>query len=184
MQYKKYILEGNMLVIDPSSGSTSAAGYAMFKNGILHDSGIIEICSIKSRENRLRDILECLQKEFTDPVDVLVIENIEAKIAPKVLIQSCGVYIAALPYKHYFEMNIQTWRGIAMRLGGWKKRSKSRNTTIGDPNGQEGDEVDARYIGYAAIALALGYDTRLPEKDREASIAQTKDLISKGYLNQ
>ena len=174
-QYRKYILEGTFLAIDPSSGKSSAAGWALFKEGKLYSSGTVEICSIAAKEMRLRAIMECVQADFK-PVDLLVIENIEGRMAPKILIQAAGVYIASIQSKAYFEMNIRTWQSIAEKLGGWKKTNKS-GTVRGDCNGNEGDEYDAQYIGWAAIALALGYDTRQKEADREPYIELTKQRM-------
>jgi len=175
-QYKKYILEGSFLAIDPSSGKTSAAGWALFKGGILMEAGIIEVCSVSAKQHRLKALLKKLQERF-DLVDLLVIENIEGRMAPKVLIQACGVFIAGIESKVYFEMNIRTWQSIAEKLGGWKKTNKAGKVR-GDPDGNEGDEYDAMYIGWAAIALALGYDTRQKAAEREPFIDKTRERMN------
>lgn len=168
LQYKRYILEGTFLVIDPSSGRSGDGGWALFENGKLKESGVIEISSIASKQKRLVAILECMQSQFTDPVDLLVLEKIDGRMAKRILIQACGVFIATAPSKVYFEMNVMTWRSIASKLGGWKKVSKNTGKVHGDSEGNEGDEIDAQYIGWASIALALGYDTKKKTKAGEA----------------
>ena len=175
LQFSKYILEGKFLAIDPSSGKTGNAGWALFEKGKLHSSGILDIYSDSSRERRLKSILECMQKEF-EPVDLLVLENIEGRMAPKILIQACGVIIAGTPSDRYFEMNIITWQSIAMKLGGWKKTNKN-GVVRGDPKGNEGDEYDAQYIGFASIALALGYDAKSKPEFNDPIIENVKSII-------
>jgi len=175
LQYKKHVLGGTMLCIDPSSGKTSAAGWALFKEGRLVESGLVTVCSVASREIRLREILACVQADF-DPVDLLVIEKIDGRMAKRILIQACGVYMSAIDSKSFFEMNVQSWQAISKRLGGWKK-TNSKGVVRGDPKGREGDEVDAEYIGWSAIAFALGYDQTASEEDNEIKLKLVRERM-------
>jgi hypothetical protein len=174
-QYKHYILEGSFLAVDPSSGKTSAAGWALFQEGKLVESGIIEVCSVASKENRLREIMKVVSQKF-DPVDLLIVEKIDGRMATRILIQACGVYIASIESTCFFEMNIQSWQAIAKRLGGWKKTNKIGDER-GDPNGREGDEVDAIYIGHAAVAFAMGYDSKDSEEKKEEILSTIRGMI-------
>jgi len=179
VQYKKAILEDMFLCIDPSSGATGDSGWALFQAGRLHSSGVIHIDSDQPVEVRLREILRCLQEEFTGMgLDLLIVEKIEGRHAAAVLIQACGVFIAGIKSDHFFEMNVLTWQAIGKRLGGWKKHDRRGKLMVGaDPNGAEGDEIDAQYIGWAAICFALGYDQKQKEADREESLAATRERM-------
>ena len=164
--YKTKILEGSMLVIDPSSGGTSRkgeqsnAGWAEFKNGKLKASGIIELDHGKYKEDRLRAISDCLRSEFKANYDLMVIENIEGYGAAKTLIQACGAFICSTNGR-LIEMNVKTWQAIANRLGGWVK----------------GDEADAIYIGWACVAFALGYNQKESEEQREEFLKEVRKLM-------
>ncbi len=76
----KNILYGNMLVIDPSIGSAgkngSLPGYAIFRAGILEDSGVIELPLKKSQHERLFELGRTLRDDFDSVWDVLVLENV------------------------------------------------------------------------------------------------------------
>ncbi len=176
-RFKKQILEGQMLAIDPSSGATGHAGWALFTGGRLVESGILKLAGSEFN-HRLKAVLKDAL-EF-DPVDVLVIEKIGGYRAQSVLIQACGVFIAGIDSPNCIQMNVQTWQAIAKRVGGWKKTTKKG--LQGDPNGQEGDEYDAIYIGAAAIALALGYDSKAKEEDREPYLTEVRERI--GWIDQ
>ena len=94
----------------------------------------------------------------------MVIEDIQGAIAPKTLIQACGVYIASIDSKRVIQINAKTWQAIARRIGGWKKN----------------DESDAQYIGWAAIAFALGYNQKESEKKREPFLEAVRGRIHGG----
>jgi len=70
------ILNGTFLSIDPSIGSTaSMPGYALFEQGNLVESGIIQV-SISNKKNiRLYNIAKSFREGFRKP-DVIAIENI------------------------------------------------------------------------------------------------------------
>jgi len=95
-----------------------------------------------------------------------------------VLMQATGVFIAGIQSERLIEMDVKTWEAVAKRLGGWKKHSSKRGLINGcDPNGREGDDVDAEYIGWTAICFALGYNQKDKEKDREPALAATKERM-------
>jgi len=171
-RFKKQILEGQMLAIDPSSGATGHAGWALFEGGKLSESGILDIRGSEFN-HRLKAVLKDAL-EF-DPVDVLVIEKIGGYRAQPVLIQACGVFIAGIDSPNCIQMNVQTWQSIARRLGEWKKTTKKG--VQGDSNGREGDDVDAEFIGWSAIALALGYDSKAKEEDKEVYLTDVRERM-------
>ena len=77
------IFNGQILVIDPSSGSkNSQPGYAIYKYGILQDSGIIQIQYKTGLNNRLYQLSRSLREQFETP-DILVTENIPPVIMGK-----------------------------------------------------------------------------------------------------
>lgn len=80
---KATILNGKILVVDPSSGSKeSMPGYAIFENGKFVDSGKIAIEYRQSLQLRLFSLRETLQRDFVpERPDVLVVENIAPFIA-------------------------------------------------------------------------------------------------------
>lgn len=166
LKYRDKILNGTMLCIDPSSGGTnrkgeqSNAGWAIFKKGRIWSSGILELDHGESKGVRLRAIGKCMMESF-DEYDILAIEDINGYKAPQALIQSCGVYISSTTTDGLIEMNSRTWQAIANRLGGWVKS----------------DEEDAKYIGWAAIAFALGYDQKDSEADREETLIKVRKLM-------
>lgn len=165
---KREITTGLMLAIDPTSGTIerasgqpSVAGWALFDEGNLIKSGVIQIDFHKQKEHRFRSLLETLQSEFDDDYDVLALEDIPLARrrgnfnTSQTLIQACGVYIAGIQGE-LVELNSHTWQAIARRLGGWVK----------------GDESDAQYIGLAALALASGYNQKMTEKTKVEFLAE------------
>lgn len=166
LKYKNLILNGSMLCIDPSSGGTnrkgekSNAGWGVFGEGKVLESGLLELDHGESKEVRLRAIADCMRESF-DKYDILVIEDINGYKAPQVLIQACGAFISSTNTKGLVEMNSRTWQAIANRLGGWKK----------------GDEADALFIGWAAIAFAMGYNQTDKEDVREEILKEVRKLM-------
>lgn len=70
------VLEGVVLVVDPSIGSVSSQpGFAIMESGIRTECGIIEIDHRESTHDRLYALGHSLREEF-DAVDVLVVEDI------------------------------------------------------------------------------------------------------------
>ena len=70
------LLEGHILAIDPSSGSRdSMPGYAVFRAGLLIDSGLIQVQQGRELNRKLFSIGETLRNQFEVP-DILVVEHI------------------------------------------------------------------------------------------------------------
>jgi hypothetical protein len=75
-KYKDKLIGGNVLAIDPSSGSAkSQPGYAVWQAGELMDSGIIRIQPGGELSNRLFHLADSLRREFQTP-DLLITEGI------------------------------------------------------------------------------------------------------------
>jgi Holliday junction resolvasome RuvABC endonuclease subunit len=171
LELKDGILDGQMIAIDPTSGTinrstgeASVAGWAYFDCGNLVNSGVIEIPTNKRKEDRFRDLLSILHTEFDETYDVLALEDIPLARrrgnfnTSQTLIQACGVYIAGLSGE-LVELNSHTWQAVARRIGGWTK----------------GDESDAQYIGIAAIAFASGYSQSFSEKRKIEFLGELVD---------
>jgi hypothetical protein len=163
VKLKKDILGGLMLCIDPTSGAvqrdtntTSQAGWAIYDGGEFRSSGVIIIPADPNKENRYRAILDVLLTSFTDPYDIVIMEDIPTARrrgtfnTSQTLIQACGVYAAGISSGKLIELPSHTWQAIARRIGGWIK----------------GDESDARYLGLAAMAFSEGYSQSLTEKKK------------------
>jgi hypothetical protein len=154
-KFKRLILEGHMLCIDPSSGSRgwkgsgtgSMPGYAVFKKGVLVDSGIIEIPGL-SRDvgYRLQDLATILRTEFELP-DLLVVEKISGR-ARVSLVKSAGAILASVLAPAIIEIAPRSWQAW-VPANRWTRATKS-------------DENDAKGIGYALIEM-LG-DESCPSK--------------------
>lgn len=169
---KKAVLEGRMLCIDPSSGGSSkrgdksVAGWAEFNAGILVGYGTIEYPDEKEVFKRLKNVKKALEDKFgNDHFDIFVLEDIRGYRAQQSLIQSCGVYIVSLSCSEFFQPNVQTWKSVARLWGGYVKS----------------DEQDAIYIGYATVAIALGYVSSLKPDQKERIIAKAKEHIGYEY---
>lgn len=76
-QYADLLKHGVLLAIDPSSGSAgSLPGYALFKQGVLQDCGLISLPrGTRAISNRLYLLRESLLTEFKKP-DILAVEYI------------------------------------------------------------------------------------------------------------
>ena len=163
-------LEGSMLVIDPSSGGTSkrgeksCAGWATFFEGKLIGSGILEYPSEKVVFKRLKTLRRYVTDFFDgDLYELFVLEDIRGYRAQQSLIQSCGVYITSIDFEEFFQINVKTWKSIAKQWVGYVKS----------------DENDAVYMGYAAVAIALGYNSKLKPDKRMEIIEKAKGVV--GY---
>jgi len=140
---------GSVLAIDPSSGSySSQPGYAIYKEGRLEDSGIVEIHSGDHISNRLYRLSKALKEEFEQP-SLLVTENIPPFMAEKgspfatrnviSLHQSVGVIMSVWDVP-VVTVSPRTWRSY-----------------IPDEYIKH-DEHDAIMIGWAAIQAARGLE--------------------------
>jgi len=70
------ILKGTLLAIDPATGSSSDAGFAVFKKGKLITSGTIPINKKNDIYTRLRELHDWLATNYNTEIDVLAIEKI------------------------------------------------------------------------------------------------------------
>lgn len=144
---KSGVLDGTMLVIDPSAGSQSSLpGYALFKKGKLVDSGVIAINIGWKLHRRLQQIQKTLQEDFEE-VDVLAIEDIQftnPKMlrAQSTLFKAIGVFLASARYKKLVEIVPTTWKSFL----------KKNNTQFEDYI--KGDEWDAIIMGYCILSKA------------------------------
>lgn len=142
-QYWESVLHGSMLVIDPSSiSSSSMPGYAVYSNGKLQDSGTIDMPSLIGVDlfDRLRYIAKCFQEEFA-PVDILVIEAI-----PPVrfggnpshhasLLKSIGAAVVSARSEYVTQIYPVTWKKYI------------------DSKYEKSDAADAEYIGKAVVDI-------------------------------
>jgi hypothetical protein len=142
------VLTGTVLVIDPSSGSSSSQpGYALFSGGNLTDSGTIVINHAKEVPRRLQDIAKALQKDFP-PVDVLIIEDIPVRSfgrnahAHATLLKSVGAILSAAQYDKFIEISPSVWHA-------WL----SKDPAIAKGYAK-GDEWDAKVMGFCVLDLA------------------------------
>jgi hypothetical protein len=166
---KKAALGGSMLCIDPSSGGSSkkgeksVAGFALFEGGTLVESGTIEFPEEKVVFKRLHNVRDEVRQTFTETYNLFVLEDIRGYRAQQSLIQACGVFITSIDFKDFFQPNVQTWKSIAKHWGGYVKS----------------DEQDAIYMGYATIAIAMGFHSKLKPDKKAEIINQAKELV--GY---
>lgn len=129
------ITSGKMLAVDPASGSSSQAGWALYETGKLVEAGVVEVSKGKCIGDRLQETYEALCE---DEVDVLAIERIRGRMAHQYLHWAVGTIVAAVPYKHLVEVPIPVWRAYAKASGRWDKA----------------DDQDAIMIGEVCIHLA------------------------------
>jgi Holliday junction resolvasome RuvABC endonuclease subunit len=142
------LLAGSVLVIDPSSGSSSSMpGYAIFQAGQLIDSGIIQIDSSKEVPRRLQALATALQTDFP-PVDVLIIEDIPVRSygrnahAHATLLKSVGAVLSSVRYEKFVEISPSVWKAYVA-------------SDASDAEGySKGDEWDAKVMGFCVMALA------------------------------
>lgn len=155
---KSLILEGTVLVIDPSTGATGDAGWAEFKDSVLMSWGIIQLPKHKNPYYRFKAIAEILLESFDGEYDALVLELLKGRYAKLSLKQSCAVFAACTKWQDIVMITPKMWQAVADRLGGHIKR----------------DDIDAVYMGYTAVAFAEGYDSSWK---REAQIEFLNTLI-------
>lgn len=146
---RKPLLEGNVIAIDPSSGSRqSLPGYALFSKGRLVRSGVIEVPTKLMRglnytPHRLQWISKQLGEMFPDTYDVLIMEGIHFKPNFKTnmksfqqLNQAIGAFLGGLRWNYI--VNIYPWHWKELLSGVYDKQ----------------DALDAINIGMAVIRIA------------------------------
>lgn len=124
-----------MLAIDPASGSTSMPGWAMFRDGQLLGSGVLEIRG-QTIGHKLAHLYNEVRVMTDQGVDTVVIEEIRGRVAHHYLLWAVGVIAAATSRAEWIELPVAFWKAIA-------------------PEGYvKSDRTDAEYIGKAVIQLA------------------------------
>ncbi len=141
----KEVLEGLIVSIDPSIGSSSSQpGWAVYREGNLLHKGTFSIEPTKSIPGRLQDLHNYVRKLYNKyPPDVLIYEDIPAQrqgggnaVAHSSLLKAVGAILAVPgPRKHVGIMPIS-----------WK--SEARATYV------KSDVNDAIEMGYVVIQVA------------------------------
>lgn len=139
------ILTGTVVAIDPSSGGTSAPGFAIFRQGTLECKGSVAVNKKLKVNERLQIIYDRLNTLLPQPPDLLVVEKIRGSMSPPQLFFSVGVALAAVRSPIALEMASVVWRAYAGR-DYWKAKRE----------GETDDADDAEMIGLALIELAKG----------------------------
>jgi len=155
-QYQDILLNGEMLAVDPSSGSSgSLPGYALFRKGQLVDAGTIELPrGTRPLSNRLYLLRNALATSFDKP-DLLTIELISPVMPSKggtflhknasSLIKSVGSILSTWDVP-VLEVSPMTWHSMT------------------PPQYKKDDVQDACMIGWAVfITLARLTGTEEPK---------------------
>lgn len=155
-QYSDILQNGEMLAVDPSSGSQgSLPGYALFRKGKLVDAGTIELPrGTRPLANRLFLLRDTLEKAFDKP-DLLTIELISPVMPAKggaflhkhasSLIKSVGSILSTWDVP-VLEVSPMTWHSMT------------------PPEYKKDDVQDACMIGWAVfITLARLTGTEEPK---------------------
>jgi len=119
----RLILEGAVLVIDPSIGShSSMPGFAILRVGCLTNRGTIAVEPTGSTHDRLFAIGECLRRDFPTAWDVLVVEDIpdrrfsksgRGSIRQQVqLHRAVGAVHASVRCVHAISVHPATWHAV------------------------------------------------------------------------
>lgn len=145
---RKYVLDGTMLSIDPSCGSTkSMPGYAVYRSGILLDSGIIELPLNRELPERLQRLVYSLRKLYGkwEP-DVVVYEDVAPThfggggfsnaAAHSSLLKSIGALLSVSGPHGYIRLKPMVWKKLVR--GSYVK----------------GDKEDAEEMGWITAELA------------------------------
>lgn len=139
------ILEGLVVSIDPSIGSSSSMpGWAIYRAGQYVSSGIFEIPVHKSLPERLRTLANHIRKLYNEyPPDCLVYEDIPAQrygmgnaVAHASLLKALGAILSVAGPDGY----------VGIMPVSWKKMVRDTYN--------KGDEADAVEIGYVVIECA------------------------------
>lgn len=117
----KELVEGVVLVVDPSIGSSSSLpGYAVYRAGVLLDSGVLEVHVDGTRWHRLKEVyrqLENLSKAWAP--DVCVYEEIpvsahggRSQVSHASLLLALGVTMAAIEAPAFIGIAPQSWKRL------------------------------------------------------------------------
>lgn len=138
------ILEGTLVAIDPSIGSSSSMpGYAIYRAGILEESGILSIDSSGTIWQRLRMVVHQVRKLYQqwDP-DVLIFEDIPPQrhggdaSAHASLIKAVGAIISVSGPDYVVGLHPRSWKLLVR------------------PSYTKSDENDAIEMGWIAVQEA------------------------------
>ena len=141
----KGLLEGVVVSIDPSIGSSSSMpGWAIYRAGQYVSSGTFDIPVHKSIPDRLRILANHLRKLYNEyPPDCLVYEDIPAQrygmgnaVAHASLLKALGAILSVPGPEGY----------VGIMPVSWKKMVRDTY--------QKGDEADAVEIGHVVIECA------------------------------
>lgn len=113
------ILNGRLLCVDPSTGSTSSVpGFAVYEGGELIESGEITVDKSANRSLRLYEIARTIREEFDTP-DILIVEYIPHMVYGQgkmngvtlmALQKAIGAIIGAIPCKNLLEIPASAWK--------------------------------------------------------------------------
>jgi hypothetical protein len=154
------LLRGQVLVIDPASGGgESRPGFALFYKGALSESGIIEVgASTSQLHERLFELGRTLRDEFSNDIDVLIVEDVPLKrfgpdrtgsLAGQVnLHRSVGAVMGAVQCRFFIPIHPSTWHAHA------------------GPDHKKSDENDAIAMGRCAMSMASDTIRRRNERRR------------------
>lgn len=145
----RHILEGRLLAIDPSCGSSSSMpGWAYYVAGQLRRSGIIQLDPVLPIWTRLRMLVHHMRTLYREcEPDVLVYEDIPAQRyggrdrkgnagGHASLLKAVGAILSVSGPEHVVGLHPQSWKVSAR------------------PSYVKGDENDAVEMGYVAILEA------------------------------
>lgn len=155
----KELTEGLVISTDPSIGSTSSMpGWAVYRAGVLIDSGIFEIPPHKSIPDRLCILHNHFRKLYIKyPPDVLVYEEIPAQRhggggnawGHASLLKSVGAILSVPGPENY----------VGILPISWKKLTR--------PEYVKGDEADAVEIGHIVLGIARTIKDSKPSKGKK-----------------
>lgn len=156
-----YVINGIVISIDPSIGSTSSMpGYAVYKQGVLQESGVLKIDRSGSVAQRLQELSHRVRKLYsTWNPDVLVYEEIPSQRygggnanAHASLLKAVGVILSISGPEGYVGLTPQSW----------KKMTRPEYT--------KSDENDAKELGYIAILEAARISQEVTKKKKKTPI--------------
>lgn len=150
------ILGGHVLAIDPSCISYSSfPGWALYKKGKLHSSGVINTISPSySLEKRLQLLGKYCREKFKEP-DVLAIEHIQlgTRTSMTSTIRATGAIIGNFECEHVISVSPLSWQSAALKhlnLEGNNDYEKYQHYKAK----HKSDEADAIWLGRFIVDLA------------------------------
>lgn len=175
----KLLLGATVLTIDPASGGSSYPGYAITRNGVLEEYGIIKLPKGSLVHHRLYKLMLAIQNMWSEkgPFDILILEKIAVSFGHQKgyagtggglitqgivhLHWSCGVVLASEPWPTVIQVVPQSWHA-------WVKKALADK---GETTYVKTDANDALVMTMCTYDQILG---RLPE-GAELSMLTKKD---------